>query len=84
MYFNGYDTDIETLGERGSLAAIGPEWAIAASTPGDLFKFYASEGSQRVPLIISGAGKKTDWLSQGTYHCTRHHANHPGISQRFC
>jgi arylsulfatase/uncharacterized sulfatase len=58
MYFNGYNASIETLGERGSLAAIGPEWAIAASTPGNLFKFYASEGGQRVPLIISGAGEK--------------------------
>ena len=58
MYFNGYNASIETLGERGSLAAIGPEWAIAASTPGNLFKFYASEGGQRVPLIISGAGQK--------------------------
>jgi arylsulfatase A-like enzyme len=58
MYFNGYNSDIETLGERGSLVAIGPEWAIAASSPGNLFKFYASEGGQRVPLIISGAGEK--------------------------
>jgi arylsulfatase A-like enzyme len=57
MYANDYDADVETLGERGSLAAIGPEWAFAASSPGDLFKFYASEGGQHVPLIISGVGK---------------------------
>jgi arylsulfatase/uncharacterized sulfatase len=56
MGANGYNTDIEHLGEKGSLVAIGPEWASAASTPGSLFKFYASEGGTRVPLIVSGPG----------------------------
>jgi arylsulfatase len=46
----------ETLGERGTTAFIGPEWAFAAASPFDLFKFYASDGGLRVPLIAAGPG----------------------------
>lgn len=56
MARNGYHNDVETLGEPGSLAHIGPEWASAASSPGRLFKFQATEGGLRVPLIVSGPG----------------------------
>ena len=56
MQFNGYHFDTERLGERGSMGAIGPEWASAAAVPGSLFKFYAAEGGTRVPLIVSGPG----------------------------
>jgi arylsulfatase/uncharacterized sulfatase len=56
MWRNGYHHDMSRLGEPGSLGFIGPEWASAASSPGALFKFYASEGGLRVPLIISGPG----------------------------
>lgn len=56
MWQNGYHHDVARLGERGSLAFIGPEWANAAAAPSSLFKFYASEGGLRVPLIISGPG----------------------------
>lgn len=56
MAFNGYNNDIESLGEKGSLAHIGPEWASAASSPGSLFKFFAAEGGLRVPLLIAGPG----------------------------
>ncbi len=56
MWRNGYHHDVSRLGEPGSLAFIGPEWASAAASPGSLFKFYASEGGLRVPLIISGPG----------------------------
>ena len=52
---NGYHFDVDRMGEKRSLAAIGSEWA-EASHPGRLFKFYASEGGTRVPLIISGPG----------------------------
>lgn len=52
----GYDMDHETLGERGSFAAIGPGFASAAAAPGAFFKFHAGEGGMRVPLIISGEG----------------------------
>lgn len=56
MWLHGYHHDLDGLGERGSLAFIGPEWASAAASPLKLFKFYASEGGLRVPLIISGPG----------------------------
>jgi arylsulfatase/uncharacterized sulfatase len=56
MAFNGYTWDVETLGQRGSLAYIGPEWAAAAGSPGDLFKFYTTEGGTRVPFVIAGPG----------------------------
>lgn len=56
MAFNGYDTDLDRMGEPGSMVAIGPEWARAAAVPGSLFKMYASEGGTRVPLIIRGPG----------------------------
>lgn len=55
---NGYHTDQERLGEKGYMGAIGPEWASAAAVPGSLFKFYASEGGTRVPLIFRGPGIK--------------------------
>ncbi|MBW2414438.1 MAG: arylsulfatase [Deltaproteobacteria bacterium] len=56
MRQNGYDSDIDRLGEKGSMVAIGPEWASAAAVPGSLFKVYASEGGTRVPLIVRGPG----------------------------
>ncbi len=56
MAMNGYNTDIETLGEKGSLVSIGREWASAAAAPHNLFKFYATEGGIRVPLIVAGEG----------------------------
>jgi arylsulfatase A-like enzyme len=56
MALNGYDWDLETMGEAGSLAFIGPEWAAAISAPGSLYKFYASEGGLRVPMVMSGPG----------------------------
>ncbi len=51
---NGYHRGLEGIGEEGSYAFIGPEFASAASTPSALFKFYASEGGLRVPLIMAG------------------------------
>ncbi|MGD1935445.1 MAG: arylsulfatase [Candidatus Phaeomarinobacter sp.] len=56
MRFNGYHTGLDGLGDRGSWGFIGPEWANAAASPGDLFKFYATEGGIRAPLIIAGPG----------------------------
>lgn len=52
----GYSSAPDRLGSRGAFSAIGPGWASAAAAPGALFKFYASEGGTRVPLIISGPG----------------------------
>ncbi|MEN0651748.1 MULTISPECIES: arylsulfatase [Hyphobacterium] len=54
LRWTGYNWDLETLGERGSYVAIGPEWAQAASGPSSFFKFHAGEGGLRVPLIMAG------------------------------
>ncbi len=53
---SGYHDDVETMGEKGSLVSIGPEWAAAAAAPGRQFKFYTSSGGIRVPLILRGPG----------------------------
>ena len=52
--YSGYNKDIETMGEKGSLVSIGPEWASAAASPGSKFKFFSTDGGIRVPLIIAG------------------------------
>ncbi len=56
MDMNGYHLDLEGMGEKGSWAFIGPEWAMAAASPHDKFKFLGSEGGIHVPFIMSGAG----------------------------
>lgn len=56
MDMNGYHLGLEGIGEKGSWAFIGPEWAMAAASPHDKFKFLGSEGGIRVPFIVSGAG----------------------------
>ena len=58
VYFalTGYHTDLEGMGEVGSWGFIGPEWALAASSPGTLYKFYATEGGVRAPLVMAGPG----------------------------
>lgn len=56
MSLNGYNIDVDSAGLEGSWGFIGPEWAVAAATPGALFKFYATEGGIRVPLIVAGPG----------------------------
>jgi arylsulfatase/uncharacterized sulfatase len=50
----GYSTDYETLGLKGSFNSIGPSFASAAASPLAYYKFYLGEGGLRVPLIISG------------------------------
>jgi len=62
-WFNqvGYNADYDTLGEKGSFNAIGPNNATIAASPLAYYKFYASEGGLRVPLVMSGPGiKKRD------------------------
>jgi len=49
----GYSTDYETLGLKGSFNSIGPSFASAAASPLAYYKFYLGEGGLRVPLIIS-------------------------------
>ena len=50
----GYNTNYETLGEKGSYNSINPGFTSAAVSPLSFYKFYTGEGGMRVPLIISG------------------------------
>jgi arylsulfatase/uncharacterized sulfatase len=52
----GYRVGMEGMGGPRSWGFIGPEWAAATATPGAWFKFYATEGGVRVPLVIAGPG----------------------------
>lgn len=56
MALHGYHWNLSGMGEPGSLGFIGTEWAAALSSPSSLYKFYASEGGLRVPMIIAGPG----------------------------
>lgn len=56
LWWTGYSRDIGRLGEKGTYAFIGPEFASAAVSPGAFFKMQAGEGGVRVPLILAGAG----------------------------
>ncbi|MEO0322915.1 MAG: arylsulfatase [Myxococcota bacterium] len=56
MAVEGWDTSYENLGQRGSMGAIGHEWASVSAAPLHLFKFNASEGGLRVPMVVSGPG----------------------------
>lgn len=62
MSFNGYNHRLDNLGEKGSMVAIGAEWASASASPLNMFKFYAAEGGIRVPLIIAGPNiERQNW-----------------------
>ncbi|GGD02471.1 arylsulfatase [Aquisalinus flavus] len=63
-----FDTSYENLGEPRSLTAIGPEWASVSATPFDLYKFYASEGGLRVPLVVAGPGIADSGVEQAPVH----------------
>ncbi|MEL6184972.1 MAG: sulfatase/phosphatase domain-containing protein, partial [Myxococcota bacterium] len=54
----GWDVDYDNLGQPGSIAAIGKEWASVSAAPFHLFKFNATEGGLRVPMVVSGPGVK--------------------------
>lgn len=56
MAVEGWDVDCDNLGQPGSLAAIGPEWATVSAAPFHLYKFNATEGGLRVPMVVSGPG----------------------------
>ncbi len=60
----GWDVQYDNLGQRGSMGAIGHEWASVSAAPLNLFKFNASEGGMRVPFVVSGPGVKP----QGIQH----------------
>lgn len=64
----GYDASPDNHGLPGSLTAIGPEWASVSSAPFQLYKFYASEGGLRVPLVIAGPGIAPSSIQRGAVH----------------
>lgn len=64
----GWSLDFDSLGERGSMAAIGEEWASVSAAPFKLFKFNATEGGLRVPLVIGGPGVAKAGLLRGRAH----------------
>lgn len=49
-----YVTDAIDMGGKGTFSANGPGWASATVSPLHGYKYFASEGGLRVPLIISG------------------------------
>jgi arylsulfatase/uncharacterized sulfatase len=68
-----YDTSIANIGRRHSFAAIGPGWASAAASPLSGYKFSATEGGLRVPLIIAWPGHpqvRGGAISDGLAHVT--------------
>jgi arylsulfatase A-like enzyme len=50
-----YVTAAAALGGKGTFSANGPSWASATVSPLHGYKYFASEGGLRVPLIVSGA-----------------------------
>ena len=52
----GYNSALANLGEEDSMVAIGMEWATAGAVPFSRYKFHATEGGHRVPMIIAGPG----------------------------
>lgn len=51
-----YDFDPAHAGQRGTMTYLGPSWASAAASPLRGYKFSATEGGLRVPLIIAWPG----------------------------
>jgi arylsulfatase/uncharacterized sulfatase len=51
------DREIDHIGQRGTMNAIGPSWASAASSPLRGYKFSATEGGLRVPMFVHWAGQ---------------------------
>lgn len=68
-----YDLATANIGRPGSFSAIGPGWASAAASPLSGYKFSATEGGLRVPLIIAWpghAGIRAGGISDGLAHVT--------------
>ena len=66
----GTDMSFENIGMPGSLNAIGPEWASVSASPFSLYKFYASEGGLRVPLVVAGPGIDQRGIVSAPVHVT--------------
>src|SRR5690606_36951501 len=68
-----YDLATANIGRRGSFSAIVPGWASAAASPLAGYKFTASEGGLRVPLVIAWPGHgeiRAGGISDGLAHVT--------------
>jgi arylsulfatase/uncharacterized sulfatase len=68
-----YDQSVAQQGRPGSLTAIGAGWASSASSPLRGYKFTASEGGIRVPMIISWPGNpafRKGSIADGFAHVT--------------
>jgi arylsulfatase/uncharacterized sulfatase len=68
-----YDLATANIGRPGSFSAIGPGWASAAASPLSGYKFSATEGGLRVPLIIAWPGHadiRAGGISDGLAHVT--------------
>ena len=70
MQQNGWNRDFETLGERNTMTYIGEEWASVSAAPFALFKFTATEGGLRVPLVIAGPDLPASGVLDGRAHVT--------------
>lgn len=67
---NGWNRDFQTLGERNTMTFIGEEWASVSAAPLALFKFTASEGGMRVPLVVAGPDLPNVGVLGGRAHVT--------------
>ncbi len=70
MRQTGWNRDFETLGERNTMTFIGEEWASVSAAPFALFKFTATEGGLRVPLVIAGPNLPDSDVIDGRAHVT--------------
>ncbi|MEO0601111.1 MAG: arylsulfatase [Myxococcota bacterium] len=61
---------LQRLGEKGTTATIGPEWATVSAAPLSLFKFFTSEGGMRVPMVIAGPGVPASETVHARAHIT--------------
>ncbi|HMP46277.1 MAG TPA: sulfatase-like hydrolase/transferase, partial [Sphingopyxis sp.] len=68
-----YDTSTANIGRIDSFSNIGPSWASAAASPLSGYKFSATEGGLRVPLIVAWPGSErisAGTISNGFAHVT--------------
>ncbi len=66
-----YSQDIDRLGGKGAYGIPGPSWASASVSPLTGYKFYASEGGIRVPMVIAGvAGGRSNQIAKALTHVT--------------
>ncbi len=64
-----YVTDADPLGGKGTFSANGPHWATATNSPLSGYKYFASEGGLRVPMIIAGVpGMVSDHTAKALSH----------------